>query len=154
MRTARVCQWSVVRWRLSISICLMLAACFQPACTIPNLEKPQCTAGRDVVKKFYSFHFGTDMGSSPENQKKREQFLTSSLISELAAAGETKRDYFTATEDFPKAFRVGECTLNSDEKVTLQVLLLWRNDDRTQQKEVNAEAVNVDGRWLINRVFN
>lgn len=94
------------------------------------------------------------MGSSPENQKKREQFLTSSLISELAAAGETKRDYFTATEDFPKAFRVGECTLNSDEKVTLQVLLLWRNDDRTQQKEVNAEAVNVDGRWLINRVFN
>lgn len=94
------------------------------------------------------------MGSSPENQKRREQFLTSGLIAELAAAGETKRDYFTATEDFPKAFRVGECTLNADDKVTLQVLLLWRNDERTQQKEVNVETVRVDGNWLINRVFN
>lgn len=154
MRTVVSGRWSVVSSRRTVIICVLLAVCCQLACSIPSLEKPQCTAGRDIVKKFYSFHFGTDMGSSPENQKRREQFLTSGLIAELAAAGETKRDYFTATEDFPKAFRVGECTLNADDKVTLQVLLLWRNDERTQQKEVNVETVRVDGNWLINRVFN
>ena len=137
-----------------IFICLLLTAYGQLACSIPNLEKPQCTAGRDVVKRFYSFHFGNDINPSPENLKAREKFLTSGLFQELSASTEQKRDYFTATDDYPRAFRVGECTADSEDKVTLQVVLLWRTDTRTQQKEVKAEAVNADGNWLINKVFN
>lgn len=131
----------------------MLAAGCQLACTIPNLEKPQCTAGRDVVKRFYSFHVGNDMMPSPENLKAREKFLTSRLFQELSAVTEQKKDYFTATEDYPKAFRVGECTADSETKATLQVVLLWRNDTRSEQREVQVEAVNSGGNWLINKVF-
>ena len=124
------------------------------SCSIPNLEKPQCTAARDAVKRFYSFHFGSDMSSSPENLKAREVFLTSELVTALSASTETKKDYFTATDNYPKAFRVGACSSGSDDKTTLQVLLLWRDDTKNEQKEVHVEAVKVGEEWLINKVSN
>ena len=131
---------------------LHLAFCIT-ACSIPNLEKPQCTAARDAVKRFYSFHFGSDMSSSPENLKAREAFLTTELVKALSASTETKKDYFTATDNYPKAFRVGECSSGSDDKTTLQVLLLWRDDTKNEQKEVHVETVKVGENWLINKVF-
>jgi len=124
------------------------------SCSIPSLEKPQCTEARDAVKRFYSFHFGNDMHPSPENLKAREQFLTSELIKVLSASSETSRDYFTATENYPKAFRVGSCSSDSNDKVTLQVLLLWRDDTKSEQKEVHVETVKTGDAWLINKVSN
>ena len=124
------------------------------SCSIPSLEKPQCTEARDAVKRFYSFHFGNDMRPSPENLKARAQFLTSELIKVLSASSETSRDYFTATENYPKAFRVGSCSSDSNDKVTLQVLLLWRDDTKSEQKEVHVETVKTGDAWLINKVSN
>ena len=122
------------------------------SCSVPNLEKPQCAAGRDVVKRFYSFHFGNEMSPSVKNLEAREKFLTSGLFQELSGSHEEKRDYFTATDDYPRAFRVGECTALSEDKAMLQVVLLWRNDVRTEQKEVKVEAVKSGDKWLINAV--
>ena len=154
MRTVASGRWSVVGWRRTVFICLLLAAYCQLACSIPNLERPQCTAGRDVVKRFYSFHFGNEMIPSLENLKTREKFLTGELFQDLSTSTEQKKDYFTGTDDYPRAFRVGECRADTEDKVTLQIVLLWRTDTRTEQKEVQAEAVNRDGKWLINKVFN
>ena len=145
-------RWSVLARPSFLFTCVLVTLCCQMACSIPNLEKPQCAAGRDVVKRFYSFHFGNEMSPSAGNLKAREQFLTNDLFRELSASSESKIDYFTATDDYPRAFRVGECTMNSDDKVTLQVVLLWRNDARTEQREVRAETVNIGGKWLINKV--
>ena len=134
------------------SVCSVAILFFATACSVPNLEEPQCTVARDTVKRFYSFHFGNDMHPSPENLKAREQFLTSELISTLSASTETAKDYFTATENYPKAFRVGECTSGSDDKATFQVLLLWRDDTKSEQKEVHVETVKAGDKWLINNV--
>ncbi len=134
------------------SVCSVAVVFFAPACSLPSLEKPQCAAARDTVKRFYSFHFGNDMHPSPENLKAREQFLTSELVSTLSASTETAKDYFTATETYPKAFRVGSCTSDSDDKATLQVLLLWRDDTKNEQKEVHAKTVKIGDKWLINKV--
>jgi hypothetical protein len=127
---------------------------FAVGCEVPNLEAPECTASRDTVKKFYSFHFGSEMASSPEIVKEREKFLTPELAAKLAAAADSKTDYFTATDKYPRAFRVGECTANSKQNTTFRVILLWRDDTRSEQREVNVEAVEMDGKWLINRVFS
>lgn len=121
-------------------------------CGVPNLEEPECTASREVVKKFYSFHFGSEMASSAEVVKEREKFLTVELAAKLAAAGDSKTDYFTATDKYPRAFRVGECKVNSKQSTTFQVILLWRDDTRSEQREVSVEAVETNGKWLINRV--
>lgn len=135
-------------------LCISHFALCIGACSIPSLEKPQCTAARDTVKRFYSFHFGNDMHPSPENIKAREQFLTSDLVKALSASSETSKDYFTATENYPKAFRVGSCISDSDDKATLQVLLLWRDETKSEQKEVHVETVKMGGAWLINKVSN
>ena len=151
---------AVGTWRLAVALrvgifcCLLPTAYCQLACSLPNLEKPQCTAARDTVKRFYSFHFGNDMRPSPENLKARVQFLTNELSGSLSTSTETVKDYFTATDNYPKAFRVGSCTSESDDKAILQVLLLWRDDVKSEQKEVHVETVKVADKWLINKVSN
>jgi hypothetical protein len=82
----------------------------------------------------------------------REKYLTSDLVKALAASSEQSSDYFTQTEDFPKAFRVGTCDAVSDDKAELQVLLFWKDDTRSEQKEVQVEAVKRSDTWLINKV--
>ena len=123
------------------------------SCSIPSLEKPECTQARDAVKQFYSFHFGNDMHPTAENLKARERFLTSDLYKTLSvSAGST--DYFTASEEFPKTFKIGKCELPQSDKANVQVQIYWRNDTKTVQKEVNVEAVNQKDAWLINKVSN
>ena len=149
------CWQKAVGSRIAASLfCLFTFTFCLVSCSIPSLEKPQCTAARDAVKRFYSFHFGNDMHPSPENIKAREQFLTSGLIKELSGSSETSKDYFTATDNYPKAFRVGECVLDSNDKATFQVVLLWRDETKSEQKEVHVETVKTGDAWLINKVFN
>jgi len=145
-------QSSVSGLRKYILFCTLLAAFSSLSCSMPNLEKPECTQARDEVKRFYSYHFGNGLQPSAENLKAREQFLTSELFTSLSASSETAKDYFTATDDYPKAFRVGECKVESGDKTSFQVLLLWRDEKRSEQKEVDVETVNNGGKWLINKV--
>ncbi len=135
-------------------MCLVLFVLWATGCSVPNLEQPQCTEARGAIKHFYSFHFGNDMHPSPENLKVREGFLTPDLANSLRESREEKRDYFTASEDFPKAFRIGSCSLESNEKATFQVLLFWRDDTKTEQKEVKVQAVKNGDKWLISNVVN
>jgi hypothetical protein len=120
-------------------------------CSVPNLETPQCTAARDTVKRFYSFYFDSDM-MSIEAAKTRSTFLTNELSSQLAGPKKDDIDYFTATSNPPKAFRVGECSSDAADTATFSVLMLWRDDTDSDQKEVRVEVVQRFGKWLINKV--
>ena len=132
---------------------LFLALCVS-SCGIPNLEDPTCTGARTEVRQFYSFHFGNDMKPSAENVKLREKFLTPELVATLSASNETAVDYFTATADYPKAFRLGECRAASPAETEFQVLLFWRDDTRNEQKEVAVKAIKKDDKWLIDKVLS
>jgi hypothetical protein len=126
---------------------------FAFSCSIPNLENVSCTEARNVVRELYSFHFGNEMLPSVENLKVREKFLTKNLFQNLQGQVDTKTDYFTQTEDYPKAFRVGECSVvKADEKVSIQVVLFWRDDIRNEQKEVLVDAVKKNNVWLVDKV--
>lgn len=138
--------FSVFSFQLSL---FLLAACG----SIPNLEKPECSAARQTVKEFYSYHFGNEMMPSKENLRAREKFLSDNLKNQLAAQTETTVDYFTATADYPKAFRIGECKVGGENKTVFQIVLFWKDDTRNQQKEVNAELVKQNDKWLVNRIF-
>jgi hypothetical protein len=132
---------------LPFAFCL----CFN-ACSIPNLEAPECTAARTTVREFYSFHFGNDMKPSAENLRQREKFLSKELLKTLAASNETAKDYFTATDRYPKAFRAGSCEVISPEKTVLGILLFWKDDTQSEQREIKVEAVKENGNWLIDKV--
>ena len=133
--------------------CLSVGAFCLASCSIPNLDSPECGAARQTVKDFYSFHFGNDMKPSKENLQPLGKFLTAELKQRLESQSEEAKDYFTATDDYPKAFRPGKCRVSEpNKKVFFQVLLFWKDENRTEQREVEVEVVNENDHWLISNV--
>lgn len=141
------------RLRVSVPLWLIFFPLFASlGCSVPNLETPACVESRDIVREFYSFHFGNGLAFSPESLKQRERFLTLGLSSRLATQPEGADPFTTGTTDFPKAFRVGECTELSEGQTAFQVLLFWRDDNRTEQKTIHVQALESADKWLINNV--
>ena len=79
--------------------------------------------------------------------------MTDELRENLTAQTYGKTDYFTVTDDYPKAFRVGECKVISPERTEFQVLLFWRDDTRTEQREINVEVAKQSEKWLVDKVL-
>lgn len=139
---------------VSSSIRLILLAFVLSACAVPNIENPRCREAQDFLKKFYSFHFGNEMRSSAENLDKRKEFLTGELQQQLARQNPSAFDYFTQTEDYPKAFRVGACEAVGEEKILTDILLFWKDDTRSEQREIRVEVVKENENWSVNQVQN
>ena len=93
------------------------------------------------------------MKPSRENLQIREKFLSADLIRQLAVQTETAKDYYTATEDYPKAFRLGGCNTIEANKVVFQILMFWKDDVRSEEREIKVEVVKENGKWLINRIL-
>jgi len=93
------------------------------------------------------------MHPSEEYLKLREEFIAPAYMKKLSADVSempgSRTDHFTATADLPKAFRVGSCIAESDDKATLEVVLLWRDDTRNDQKEIRVETIKQGDKWLI-----
>ncbi len=142
---------NILRAFCIFNVAFLIAA--SAGCSIPNLETSQCSETRDAVKRFYSFHFGNDMAPTRDNLSARKPYLTDRLFNSLWAVDSIAGDYFTASSDVPKAFRVGECKVVSPEKTTFQVLLLWRDDTRSEQKEVAVDMVKQGDKWLVDGVL-
>ena len=144
---------------LLLLFCILYFALCISSCSIPNLESPECSDARNAIRELYSFHFGNDMNTSMENIELRSKFLTSSfkkLLIRRHRAGEGSKvaDEFTKTvSDFPKAFRVGKCTLNeSKNKTTVEVVLFWKDDQRNDQRALQVEAQMEDAKWFVSDV--
>ncbi len=143
---------AVIRQKVFL-YCLLLTAYCLLSCSIPNLEKPECTEAREAVRDFYSYHFGGDMKFTRVNLQQREKFLSKQLIESLSRKDESTFDYFTETDDYPKAFRVGGCAVAENERrAKLGVALFWKTDTRSEQKEIGVEAVEESGKWVIDKV--
>lgn len=93
------------------------------------------------------------MKFTKENLGRREKFLSKDLKQKLENQPESAADYFTATEDYPKAFRIGGCeVIEPDKKISIQVLLFWKSDTRSQQREIYVEVVKENNNWLVNGI--
>jgi hypothetical protein len=136
---------------LTLTFCI-LSCLFLNGCSQPVLESQQCIASRDNVKKFYSYHIGNDMKPSAEYLDKRKDYLSSDLQKQLADEIDSATDYFTQTEDYPKAFRAGSCENADKDKTKFEILLFWRNDGKNIQREIEVEAIRENDKWLVNKV--
>lgn len=153
MKTVVSRQWSVVG-SMGWVLCLLLTASFLLGCSVPNLANPECDQARDVVREFYSYHFGHNLGFGEEDLNARRDYLTPEFLANLSnvPAGV---DPFTRTADAPKAFRAGECKiLEPGKRTSFEVLLFWKDDVRSEQRPITVELVNRDGKWLIDKVTN
>ncbi len=132
--------------------CLLFAVCIS-ACSIPTLESAQCSAAREGVRKFYSFHLGNDMQPSAENIELRKRFLTTDLYDSLRNGPFGEIDPFTNSQQPPRTFKIGKCVEMSDNTSKVQVQLYWKDDAATTQKELHVEAVKEGDAWLINKLL-
>jgi hypothetical protein len=136
------------RW-LAAAATLALAGSL--ACSAPTLEDPQCADAQDRLRRFYSLHFDEiETGAKTENEAR--SYLTSRLTGELAATQTPEGDYFTAGDRFPKAFRVGTCTLRGDQTAEIDVLLLWRTDEESEQRSVRVKMARAGEAWRVDGV--
>ena len=124
----------------------------QISCGIPNLDPPECSASRTVVREFYSFHFGNEMRFSSDALKLRERFLPPALIERTRTATEGSDPFTTGDTDFPKAFRVGECRVIAPDRTEFDVLLFWKDDNRSEQRTIKVQAGKIDDKWLIDKI--
>ncbi len=136
--------------------CILNFAFSLAGCSVPNLESRECDQAQDMVREFYSYHFGHNLGFSEEDLNARRNYLTPEF---LVSVRDPPRDVppgvdpFTRTDDPPKAFRVGSCHLVEPGKRTrLEVLLFWKDDVRSEQRSIVVETEQRDGKWLIDRV--
>lgn len=130
---------------------LLLIAGFS-ACSLPSLETPACTESRNMLREFYSYHFGNDMKFSEDSLKIREKYLSPEFRAKIASTAAGTDPFTSGSDDLPKAFRIGECTEISPEKTVSTVLLFWKDDTRTEQREIKVEAIDVNDSWLVNNV--
>ncbi len=131
---------------------LIFLALFVSSCKIPTIESQDCLDARAAVREFYSYHFDGDMALSEKELDKLQKYMTPETVKELRGQ-ETENDVFTTnTNDYPKAFRIGDCKLISPDKAEMSVLLFWRTEERTEQREINVEARKINDKWLFNKV--
>lgn len=131
----------------------LFVAGFLSGCgSMPMLEEPECTASRGVVKELYSNHFGNDMAFSSATFEPKKRFLTPGFAASLQNSTPGVDVFTTGDTDFPKAFRVGECKVATPTSTDVQVLIFWRTDTRTEQREVHAEVVKNGDKWLVNKL--
>lgn len=121
-------------------------------CSVPTLESPACTESKNAVREFYSYHFGNEMRFSAEGLEVRMKYLTPEFADEVAGSKEGTDPFTTGSDDIPDAFRVGECTEVSLERTESSVLIFWRTDERTEQREIKVETVDRNDRWLVNGI--
>ena len=104
-----------------------------------------------MVKSFYSFHLGNEIRPSENTLEKRAKYLSANLIQTLKKQAKTDFDYFSQTNDYPKASRVGACKTISKTRASFGVLLFWRKSDKNIQREIKVEAVKEKDQWLIDK---
>ena len=142
-----------LRVSASRRLILLLALC-STACSIPNLEPPECDQARDAVREFYSFHFGNDQAFTADDLDRRRGYLTERFFENLKAAPPAV-DPFTRTDDVPKAFRAGECrVIEPGRRVAFELVLFWKTDTRTDQRAIGVEAEKIGDKWLVDSVSN
>ncbi|HEX6124815.1 MAG TPA: hypothetical protein VFZ23_05520 [Pyrinomonadaceae bacterium] len=138
--------------RSIVSVFFVVGFGIVSACSIPSLEAPECDQARDVVREFYSLHFGNEQAFVAEELEKRKPYLTPAFFERIRSTTPAI-DPFTLTSDTPKAFRAGECrVIEPGRRVAFELLLFWKTDTRTEQKAIEVEAENQNGGWLVDRV--
>ncbi len=132
---------------------IILFVLIASSCEIPTIESQDCLDARAAVREFYSYHFDGDMALSDKELDKLQKYMTPDSVKELRGTS-TENDVFTTnSNNYPKAFRVGSCKLDSPNSATLSVLLFWRTNETNLQQEIKIEAQKINDKWLFSKVI-
>jgi hypothetical protein len=132
----------------SITAILLCATFVLSACSIPNLEGQQCTEARDEVREFYSWYMGMDAAA----REKQRDVYNRYIAPDFQSTAGSNADPFYLSDTIPTTFKIGKCDQKDDSHITMQIQLYWRQDRKTDQKEVYADMTKAGDKWLIDKV--
>ena len=130
----------------SVILLILILGLIGGACSVPTLESNSCLQAQESLKQLLSVHFDKGFEGGKAYKEHRAEHITDRLKSEIDSR--PGFDYLTQTDDPPKAFRIGTCTEKGNDEVSLSVLLFWRDDNRSEQQEVNIDMKRIGGKWL------
>lgn len=148
----RLPQWTKTRSGRVFASLWLLSSLLFAGCSVPNLESPACVDSRNVLREFYSYHFGNNMAFAADDLKSIEKFLTPEFAARLRGSQEGIDPFTTGDADFPKAFRVGECREISADRTALEVVLFWKDDQRSEERKIDTEMAKRGENWLVDNV--
>jgi len=136
------------------------------SCNIPQIEDGKCTASRETVRSFFTQHFQSDAetGFTRESVAKKEKFLTPELYKLLQHEFDREDEFvkahpdevpymngdpFTDSQEYPTGFKVGKCNVSGESRVTHNVLLFWKTDDKPVQEGTKVQVEKRGDKWLI-----
>ena len=79
--------------------------------------------------------------------KNQKIFVAAALVLSRAAPAAMAQ-----TDNYPKAFRIGGCKTVSADKAEFEMVLLWRDADRSEERKINVETVRENGNWVVNKI--
>src|SRR3954453_15952262 len=95
--------------KLAISLCIVHCALCIGGCSIPAIESADCTAARDVTKRYYSLAVGGDLAHQPDALAQINK-LRAPGFSVSGADGSGGRDAYNFSLITPSSSRVDECS--------------------------------------------
>lgn len=119
------------------------------SCSVPNLDPVECLEARTALKRFYSIHFDDGFRLTDHELDRQRPFFSKQLLKRVAGKRGEDHDYFTATSDYPKAFRIGRCTRRKEGHTRFQILLFWKKGAVSRQRTITVELVDEDGDWKL-----
>jgi hypothetical protein len=138
-----LCVWASLR--------LTVLLPFIGGCSIPAIESADCTAARDVTKRYYSLAIGGDLAHQPDALAQINK-LRAPGFSASGADTNGGRDAYNFSLITPSSSRVDECSDLGNGKVRTDVTVIWRQNDQNYLRKDKVTLQKSGGTWLVEHI--
>jgi hypothetical protein len=136
----------IVHCALCIAIALSIVSC-----SVPKIESADCSAAREVTKRYYSLAIGGDLAHQPDAMAQIRAMLTPRFTASGVKAGDG-RDPYNFSIRPPSSSRVDECSDLGAGKAATDVTVIWRLNDQNYLRKDKVTLIKYGDQWLIERI--
>jgi hypothetical protein len=132
------------------ALCIVFALCIA-GCSIPAIESADCTAARDVAKRYYSLAIGGDPAHQPDAMTQFKKLLAPDF-----SVGGTDisggRDPYNFSLITPSSSRFDECAMQENGKPIISVTVIWRQNDQNYLRKDKVTLSKSGDSWLVEHI--
>ena len=133
------------------ALCIVHCAFFIGGCSIPAIESADCSAAREVTKRYYSLAIGGDLAHQPDAMRDLKELLAPDFSATGTNSG-GGRDAYNFSLTTPSSSRVDECADLGNGKVTNNVTVIWRINEQNYLRHDKVTLVRSGDKWLVEHI--
>lgn len=143
---------SIIHRPSSIVVALCIVSCTLSvvACSIPAIESPDCTAARDVAKRYYSLAIGGDVANQPDAMREFKNLLAPDF-SVTGTDMSDGRDPYNFSLITPSSSRFDEC-VEQNSKPTINVTVIWRQNEQNYLRKDKVTLTKSGNTFLVEHI--